>query len=166
MNLKKYLEQIQQGESIFPIDSPHKKKEPLRAFYPEQATAVEESHKRVMIDFDKTISDYRNDWNDGKLTDEEPISGAKEALDELHRRGIEIVIFTTRASKGNNSEERTSQFVADMRGWLDKYNIYYDGITGEKLAAMAYIDDRAIRFDGNWRQTLGEVLEIIESEEM
>lgn len=165
MNLKKYLEQIQQDESIFPVDSLHKKKEPLRVFYPEQVAVAEESHKRVMIDFDKTISDYRNGWNDGKLTDEEPISGAKESLDELHRRGIEIVIFTTRASKRNN-EELNSKLVADLKEWLDKYNIYYDGVTGEKLAAVAYIDDRAIRFDGNWRQTLEEVLEIIESEEI
>lgn len=165
MNLKKYLEQIQQDESIFPVDSLHKKKEPLRVFYPEQATVAEENHKRVMIDFDKTISDYRNGWNGGKLTDEEPISGAKEALDELHRRGIEIFIFTTRASKRNNGE-LTSKLIADLKGWLNKYDIYYDGITGEKLAAMAYVDDRAIRFGGNWRRTLEEVLEIVESEEM
>lgn len=34
MKLEEYLKALQQGESLFPIDSPHPKKEPLHTPYP------------------------------------------------------------------------------------------------------------------------------------
>jgi len=152
MNLKKYLKQVQSGESIFPMDSPHKKKKPLRVVYPEQAA----ERKRVMVDFDGVISNYKHGWNNGKLVDE-PNPGTKEALDELHSRGFEVVIFTTRASEKYNTEPPSSKLVAGLKLWLAKYNIYYDYITAEKLGAIAYIDDRALTFKNNWTEILSEI---------
>ena len=154
MNLEKYLKQVQSGESIFPMDSPHKKKKPLRVVYPEQTFGTEQ--KRVMVDFDGVISNYKHGWNNGKLVDE-PNPGTKEALDELHNRGLEVVIFTTRASKEHNVEPPSSKMVSELKLWLAKYDIYYDYITAEKLGAIAYIDDRALTFKNNWTEILSEI---------
>jgi len=111
-------------------------------------------NKRLMIDFDRTIHKYSKGYYDGTIYDE-PIPGAKEALDILHNRGYEIIIFTARGS--SESEDRVSQLKA-VEKWLNNYGIYYDRITSEKLPAFAYIDDLGIRFKGNWRDTLRDII--------
>jgi len=155
MNLKKYLEWLHKDESIFPIDS-FEKKNVLRPVYPEQ-TSPSIKNKRIMIDFDGTISNYKHGWMNGKLVDE-PNLGSKEAIDELHNKGYEIVIFTTRASTSQNGPP-ASRLVEDLEDYLQIRNIYYDFITAEKLSAVAYIDDRAIRFK-NWKQVLEDFSKI------
>jgi len=158
MNLKKYLEHIQKDESIFPIDSfEKKKKNVLRTVYPEQ-TSPSTENKRVMIDFDGVISSYKHGWMNGKLVDE-PNLGTKEAIDELHNKGYEIVIFTTRASTSYDVGPPASRLVEDLKNYLQTHNIYYDFITAEKLPAVVYIDDRAIRFK-NWKQVLEDFSKI------
>ena len=186
MIIDHYLEQIQADEQtsaasgITGFETPHKRKV-LRTYYPRLLTqkkdeedeslphkvmgyqpspapihfeAKSSENKRLMVDFDRTIHKYSKGYHDGTIYDE-PIPGAKEALDILHNRGYEIVIFTARGSSEN--EDRTSQ-VKNVEKWLKKYGIYYDRITSEKLPAFAYIDDLAIRFKGNWRDTLRDIV--------
>ena len=38
--------------------------------------------------------------------------------------------------------------------WLKKYGIEVDGVTAEKLPAVAYVDDRAVEFNGVWNSEL------------
>jgi len=160
--LNKYLEQIQSSdESIFPMDTPHKKHKVLRKVIYGEQTDVPEERERLMIDFDGVIHNYTG-WNDGKLN-EEAIPGAKEAIDSLSRR-FTIVIFTTRASTSSNGPEQTDQLLSDMEQWLKRHDIYFDMITSEKLGAIAYIDDRGVRFTGNWEKTL-KFIETIEASE-
>lgn len=111
-------------------------------------------NKRLMIDLDRTIHKYSKGYHDGTLYDE-PIPGAKEALDILHDRGYEIIIFTARCS--SESKDRVSQ-MKSVKKWLDNHGIYYDRITSDKLPAFAYIDDLGIRFKGNWRDTLRDII--------
>lgn len=114
---------------------------------------------RVMIDFDKTIYSARSGWNDGAL-DDEPFSGAKKSIDFLKGKGYEIVIFTSRAS-----EENAKQFAYDLedeiqnvKNYLINNGIYFDRITGEKLAADFYIDDKVIHIkDGNWDEVISQL---------
>ena len=44
-----------------------------------------------------------------------------------------------------------------MKKWLDKYGIYYDDITSEKIGAFRMIDDLAIPFKGSWDDVLQEI---------
>ena len=74
--------------------------------------------------------------------------------------GFEIVIFTTRASDNHNFSPSNTELIADLKRWLKEYDIYYDQITAEKLGAVAYIDDKAIRFQ-NWNQSLNDLNQII-----
>jgi len=154
--LKKYLENIQKDESIFPMDSfpsikKKKKKNILRSYSSEQHNqkAYENiEQKRIMVDVDGVLHTYEKGWNNGKL--EGVIDGAKESLDQLHNMGFEIVIYSTRVA-GENPNFK--QLKKELKDWLDKNEIYYDRITGRKLGAIAYIDDKAIHFK-DWKSTI------------
>ena len=157
--LKRITSKIRKYESIFPIDSPHKGKKVLRFNYAtkEQLLSIK-SPKRVMVDFDRTIHKYSEGWSDGTVYDI-PISGAREALNELKERGYEIVIFSARTGKSKPDWKEQERM---MKEWLIKYGIPFDMITSEKLPAEYYIDDRAVRFEGNWAATL-QVIRQLES---
>jgi len=158
MNIGTYLKYLYNSESIFPMDSPQKRV--LRVKYPVKEQPDEHPKKnleerRIMVDFDGVISSYKHGWNNGELIDE-PNPGTKEALDKFHNEGYEVVIFTTRASKEHNKKPSHIQLIEALKVWLNKYNIYYDKITSEKLGAVAYIDDRGIRFN-DWNQVLNDL---------
>jgi hypothetical protein len=80
-------------------------------------------------------------------------------MNELKERGYEIVIFSARTGKSKPDWKEQERMV---REWLIKYDIPFDMITSEKLPAEFYIDDRAVRFEGNWAATL-QVIKQLES---
>ena len=94
--------------------------------------------KTILIDLDGVLNTYTGNFNPDDIP---PIkAGAKDFLAKLSLE-YEIKIFTTRnkllASKwvyDNNLEE----FVKD--------------ITSEKQLAMLYVDDRCIKFNGNYEE--------------
>jgi len=160
MNIEQYLKKIQADESMFAIDSfpstkKKKRKNVYRQVFPESYLLVIEQ-KRAMIDFDKTISQYSKGYQNGPIN-EKPFEAAKKAIDWLKKKGFEIVIFTTRASI-ENAEEMGGDHkkeIANVETWLKDNDIYFDRITGEKLGADFYIDDKAITIkDGNWNSVL------------
>jgi len=161
MNVDKYLESIQnQDESLFPMDSLHKKKKPFRPVYPESITALT-SNKRIMIDFDQTIHSYHDGWSDGVIYGH-PLKGAKETIEHLKSIGYEIIIFTARLSEAQEFEKnRRKRLISE---WLDMHEILYDDITSDKLPAMCYIDDKAVRFEGCWMEVLQKVEQIIKTD--
>ena len=77
-----------------------------------------------------------------------PVPGAKEILEELKKQGHTIIIYTTR---GN----------CEVQEWCKTYSIPYDHINCNpdvqgnnpgKPIADVYVDDRAIKFNGDWQQ--------------
>jgi 5'(3')-deoxyribonucleotidase len=91
--------------------------------------------RRICIDFDGVIHKYSKGWQGGKIYDD-PMPGAKEALEKLQKE-YELVIFTTRKE------------TSDVSMWMAKNGLPNLAVTNEKLPAIAYIDDRAVRFT-NW----------------
>ena len=91
----------------------------------------------IAVDFDGVIHDNPLDKSMG-----EPINGCKESLEKLIDLGFTIVIYTLRGEH--------DQHVID---WLDFYNIPYHQVTNKKPDALAYIDDKAIRFN-DWDSTM------------
>jgi hypothetical protein len=154
-NLDWYLEQIQNNESIFPIDSYHTglpmQKRTKPTYVDEEGNIVQ--RQKLLIDFDGTIHKYSRGWADGTIYDS-PFEGAAEAIDELKNK-YEIVIFSTRASCRENSD--CQKQIKDMKQWLDRYGIHYDDITSEKIGAFRIIDDLAIPFKGDWDKVLQEI---------
>jgi hypothetical protein len=109
--------------------------------------------KVVCVDFDGTLFPFGEiySFND-------PLPGAVEAMTRLREAGMRIVIFTSRLSPTWLEAEygNTWAFEAEAQRHyigkqLDRFGIPFDLITCEKVPAIAYIDDKALRFDGfNW----------------
>ena len=97
----------------------------------------------VLIDFDGVIHKYSKGVYDQTLYDG-PVDGAKEFIDSI-RDKYRIVIFTARLStfEGRETCNITTDDIAE---WMNKYDIYFDEITCQKLPAVAYVDDMAIGF--------------------
>jgi len=82
----------------------------------------------ISLDFDGVIRDNMT---------KEPVEGVHEALDWLIGKGYILIISTA-----NHDLE-------EVRKWLIEHEITLP-VTDKKVAATAYVDDRAIRFQ-SWR---------------
>ena len=104
------------------------------------------STKTMGIDFDGTICE-KQPYGDGTISNK-PNAGAQEVISMLKTIGFKIVVFTTRLNPkfGGDIEWKKKQ----IEDWLNKYEIPFDEVTNNKPEAIAYIDDRAIRFT-NWQ---------------
>ena len=95
--------------------------------------------KTIAVDFDGVIHDYLKGWQDGSIYGE-PVEGAIEAVTKL-LSSYKVYILTTRAKQAD-----------EIRVWLRKHGAAWADsieITDVKTAAIAYVDDRAVRFT-NW----------------
>jgi len=112
---------------------------------------------RIGVDLDGTICEIREDPK--TYADLEPLPGAIEKLQQLHKNGHEIVIITARHMKSCNGDQ--SKVIARVGKitleWLDKYNIPFDEIHFGKPNTDIYIDDRCIRFD-SWDKISENIL--------
>lgn len=99
--------------------------------------------KTLAVDFDGVIHAYREGWRGGEVYDR-PVFGARYALHVLAQT-YRVVVFTAREDLGA------------VRGWLRLHSLdqYVAEVTNVKPPAWAYVDDRAVRFEGEWMQTLG-----------
>jgi len=77
-----------------------------------------------------------------------PIDGAKEALREFRAKGWWVVLYTARHF--NHWRVTTS--------WLEEHGFEYDQLVFGKPPARFYVDDRAIRFEGDWGVVSEQVL--------
>lgn len=108
----------------------------------------------LCIDFDGVIHSYERGWQDGAIYGD-VVSGFFEWVERV-RDKFKLVIYSSRS--------KTDDGVAAMRRWLyeQRKNWIKNGGKGhpserleiefsyEKPAAWITIDDRAIRFNGNW----------------
>ena len=102
----------------------------------------------VCIDFDGTLTTYASGYTpDGDIPDG-PTDGAKEAMEKLYRH-YKVVVYSARAgtAKGNIA----------ICNWLDDHGIPCHEVTAVKPPAIAYVDDRAVRFDDDWKQVLQDI---------
>ena len=104
--------------------------------------------KVIAIDFDGVIHSYKSGWQGASVANDPPVDGMAEAIAEL-RREYQVVVVSSRCL-----HEGGTQAIKD---YLEKHNIAVDGITGEKIPALAYIDDRAIPFYGKASELPGQV---------
>lgn len=111
---------------------------------------VEENSKNIGIDFDGVIHKCSKGYHDGTVYDE-PVDGSIEAIKEISKK-YNIIVYTAKAKPDRPSVNGIdgTQMVWD---WLSKYGIKdcVKEVTSEKPRAIAYIDDKAIRFE-SWKQ--------------
>jgi len=106
---------------------------------------IEDERYTIAVDFDGVIHSYTSPWVNAETIPDQPVPGAIEWLREMGRH-FEVVIHTTRG--------KTAVGQHAVKKWLHENGLEWGlaaVVTAEKVAALIYLDDRAVRFDGtNW----------------
>lgn len=100
--------------------------------------------KIALIDLDGVLNNYCGDYNKYRIPDMR--KGAKEFLEKISESYI-IEIFTVR------DKDLTEK-------WLNENGLleFVSNVTNMKNPFASFIvDDRAVRFDGNYEQTIREI---------
>lgn len=91
---------------------------------------------RIVIDMDGVICEETKPYKKAK-----PIVGVQEKINHwMLYMGYTIVIHTSR-------RERDRKLTVN---WLKEHGVLYDKLIMGKPKGDMYIDDKAIRFTGNW----------------
>lgn len=128
--------------------------------------------RTVAVDFDGVIHRYSQGWQDGSIYDP-PVAGAFDALRALRQR-FDVVIYTTRAGEtepyrsllGSGAGVRAAGIVR-IQEWFRQHggeDLADLHITDRKPLAVAFIDDRAVRFT-SWSQAIADLGQL-EAEEL
>jgi hydroxymethylpyrimidine pyrophosphatase-like HAD family hydrolase len=109
----------------------------------------------ILIDFDGTIAPFGHMFNFP-----EPLPGAIEALKAFQDAGMRVVIFTSRLSPIwlETVKQSPIDHVNYINEYLGRYGIEPYAITAQKVPSIAYIDDNAYRYDGNWDELVERIL--------
>jgi hypothetical protein len=97
----------------------------------------------LAVDFDGVLHQYLSPWQGPEVIPDPPVDGAIAWLMHL-AEAFRVVILTTRGETPGGQ--------AAVRAWLDAHG--YEGpalaVTNVKPPAIAYVDDRAWRFEGRF----------------
>jgi len=121
--------------------------------YTENIPDPTDHHKTIAIDFDGVINSYISGWQ-GETQTDAPVLSAMESISDLFNRGYKLIIFSTRA--------QSQEGIKTIREYIRKHaenNLLADSIeiTDKKPIADMYVDDRAIPFTGDWKETLDKI---------
>ncbi|PYC71882.1 hypothetical protein C7C46_26395 [Streptomyces tateyamensis] len=115
----------------------------------------------VGLDFDQTLVAHDDGWQDGRIYGE-PIPGAIEAVHALVSvRAVFVVTarprrFHSAVAAWLSRHTGLATLVdadPDRAYWLERQKLL---VTNKKLGAALYVDDRALRFEGDWTTTLAQ----------
>jgi hypothetical protein len=102
----------------------------------------------VCLDFDGVLHDAAHPKPGRRMGP--PIAGAYEAVRALLRRGHVVLVHTARA--------QTEAQLVHVSDWLDYYGFPNEvRVVLAKPAADVYLDDKGLRFRGDWDATLVQV---------
>lgn len=98
-------------------------------------------HKRLVFDFDDTISFSKNrDWKNA-----DPNIPLIEKINKLYNEGWQIDIFTARGSLScSTRDEAKEKYLGGMEDWLKRNNVKYHSVSFDKPLATYYIDDKSL----------------------
>jgi hypothetical protein len=103
---------------------------------------------RVVFDFDGVIHSYSSEYKGPAIIPDAPVDGIKEAIVEIHKE-FKVAVTSTRCSTREGKEA--------IAKYLEAHGIPFDEISSVKLPAVAYVDDRALKFDGNPKALLAAI---------
>jgi len=103
----------------------------------------------VVFDFDGVIHSYTSGWQGEYVIPDPPVPGIRDSIQEIRNAGFKVVVVSARCVYPNGEEV--------IEEYLQKHCICVDDIMAEKPPAIAYIDDRAICFDGHPETLLGKI---------
>ena len=103
----------------------------------------------VVFDFDGVIHSYTSGWKGATVIPDPPVLGIKEEIEKI-RQLYNVVVVSSRCS--------TQEGVNAIMSYLKENDIVVDDVVKEKPPAVVYIDDRAIRFNGNPNGLLNQIV--------
>lgn len=109
----------------------------------------------VAIDFDNTLHPYTDGWLGTETVHPEPPHEDVEFfLSSLVAAGLRVVVFSCRAAAAEGA--------IAIWGWLQEHRLdqYVYEVTDKKPAAIVYLDDRGLRFEGDWFASRDAILKI------
>lgn len=118
---------------------------------PPKLTAVQQAEKSISLDFDGVIHGYSRGWHTKDIYDP-PMAGAHQALRSLSAV-YGVFIMSARPAREilkwckKQFPDLRFQLIGRKATYWNKQGVI--GITNRKLPALAYVDDRALRFT-NW----------------
>lgn len=101
------------------------------------------SKRTIAIDFDGVVHSYESGWL-GVVPTDPPVDEARDAIAAIRAMGFEVHLFTCRAE--THAGRRA------IHAWLELHGIQVDKVTAIKPHALLYVDDRAARFNGSWKE--------------
>ena len=113
-----------------------------------EAQGIERSQKTICLDFDGVVHSYVSGWSGETVISDPPIHRVKEAIARL-RSNYRVVIHSARC--------RSEDGCTAIREWLQRHEIEVDEVCMFKPPAHVYVDDRAVRFTGDWDQTIADI---------
>lgn len=103
----------------------------------------------VVFDFDGVIHSYTSGWKGATIIPDPPVPGIKEAIEKI-RQIYNVVVVSSRCS--------SPEGVTAIMDYLKVNGIVVDDVVMEKPPAVVYIDDRAIRFNGDPSDLLNQIV--------
>jgi len=110
----------------------------------------------VAVDFDGVLHPYTDGYTGPIPADEPPSPGAHLFLEDLTDQGYRVVVYSARAASVVGKRA--------IHDWLLKHGLarHVSDISSFKPVAVAYVDDRAVRFDGDFARCALEVQRLAE----
>ncbi len=110
-----------------------------------EQNGIRPRQRTVCLDFDGVIHSYQSGWKGETVIPDPPIHGVGRAIAKL-RQDYRVVVHSTRCSSEDGREA-----ICD---WLNRHGIEVDDVCMQKPPAFVYVDDRAVRFTGDWLETI------------
>lgn len=99
---------------------------------------AETMQRALCVDFDGCLHAYGSGWQGHDVVSDDPEPGAVAAMKALAEAGWRLYVLTSR------------QKLVPVVDWLNRHGFPDMEVTRVKPIAVAYIDDRAVRYQGNW----------------
>ena len=123
--------------------------------------------KTIVFDFDGVIHRYREGYKDGTIYDEANTEVIYKML-TLMKEGYSVAVVSARSAEqiqewflnGPANIPFATEIIHPSCIFWNKSDVV--GITNTKLAAVAYIDDRAINFNGDISKLNRDLQDIIQ----
>lgn len=114
----------------------------------------------IGIDFDGVLHDHSAGWADGAIIGP-ALPGAARALRAFLDAGMAVFVHTARSPWkvaewiASTLEVPTTTANPDPERWTTQGTVL---VTQRKYPAVAYVDDRAVPFAGDWEQVYAHAL--------
>ena len=97
----------------------------------------------IVLDFDGVLNQYQGWKGENQLYT--PRQGTRQFLEQLNK-DYNIIILSARSP-------------TKIQTWLENHNLdqYITEVTNIKPPAVIYIDDRGLKFEGNYQETLEQI---------